>query len=416
MTGNSSAAAAETNSGGRSIAPAERLHNVAWVAAVAFLIGCAGYFGYAIYQVATREIPGLSVPNDFSVMWAAGKLALQGRAVEAFDVELLNQTRNLPPWTGDAGYRMGWLYPAQFHALVTPFGLLPFMTAWLTFSVVGLALFALAARRLIPSGPAAMIAIASPAVLMCLIQGQNTLIVGALLAGFLAALRTQNALISGILLGLLTIKPQFGLLLPLILVVTGNWRVIGWAVVTVAVLFIASLLWVGTDYWVAFFDGIRVTDEWIRTGWLPRHLMVTWYAFGLASGLGPDQAKWLQMGAALAIAALVVWTWRRNDLTFERKAAILTIAIPLVTPYAYFYDLVLPVLGAGLLLAIPGPRDPQRLFAVIAIWALPTLGHGLREAGLVHGFAFLGAPVLTLSLIALLVNVPRPLQVTHDAN
>ncbi len=417
MTGNSSAAAAaEPGSDGRGIAPADRLRNIAWVVSVAFVVGCAGYFGYAVYQVANREIAGLSVPNDFSVMWAAGKLALQGRAVEAFDVDILNRTRNLPPWTGDAGYRMGWHYPAHFHALVMPFGLMPFMIAWLLFSLAGLTAFAVAARRLIPSGPAAIIAIASPAVLMCLIQGQNTLIVGALLAGFLAALRAQNVVLAGVLLGLLTIKPQFGPLLPLILIVSGAWRIIGWAIVTVAVLFAASFLWVGADYWAAFLDGIAITDEWIRTGWLPRHLMVTWYAFGLASGLDPDQAKWLQMGAALAVAVLVLWAWHRDDLTFERKAAVLTIAIPLVTPYAYFYDLVLPVLGAGLLLAMRGPRDPLRLVAVVAIWALPTLGHSLREAGIIHGFAYLGAPVLTLSLIALLVRIPRALQVTHDTS
>lgn len=384
-----------------------RLRNLAVVSVVAFIVGIAGYFGYAVYQVANRPIAGLSVPNDFSVMWAAAKLALEGRPLAAFDIEALIQARNLPPWTGEAGYRMAWHYPAHFHALVTPFGLLEFIPAWCAFSFVSLAAFALGLRTLTGTEAGTLIAIASPAVLMCVIQGQNTLLVGALLAGFLASLRDAHAIAAGVLLGLLTIKPQFGPLLPLVLIMMGSWRVIGWATVTAVVLFALSLAWIGVDYWAAFLNRVAESGDWIRSGWLPRHLMITWYAFGLGAGMEPASAKALQAAFSLGLAATVALAWRRAEIPFAVKAALLTFAIPLVTPYAYFYDLVLPVIGVGLLLADPRMRDPVTLSAAAAVWALPTLGHVLREAGVDTGFALIGAPILTLALGSVLWRASR---------
>ena len=374
-----------------------RLRNLAVVSAVAFVIGVAGYFGYAIYQVANRPIAGLSVPNDFSVMWGAAKLALDGQAIAAFDFERLAQARSLPPWTGEAGYRMPWLYPAHFHAMLVPFGLTGFLPAWLAFSVLGLAAFAYAVRPLLAMPSATAVVVASPAVLMCLIQGQITLFIGALLAGFLHCLNRGLHLPAGILLGLLTIKPQFGLLLPLVLVVTWQWRVIAWASAVSTICILLSLTWVGFDYWLALREAIGRTDEMMQTGWLPRHLMITWYVSGLEAGMEPGAAKILQAAISLILAAMVVFAWRREDLPFAVKAALLTFAMPLVTPYAYFYDLVLPVIGVGLLLAEPRSREPVILAAAAIVWALPTLGHILREAGIDAGFALIGAPVLTLA-------------------
>lgn len=384
-----------------------RLRNLAVVSVVAFIVGIAGYFGYAVYQVANRPIAGLSVPNDFSVMWAAAKLALEGRPLAAFDLEALTQARNLPPWTGEAGYRMSWLYPAHFHAMVVPFGLTEFMPAWIAFSVLGLAAFSLAVRLLIDNPSVTAITIASPAVLMCLIQGQITLIVGALLVGFLYCLKRGRSRGAGILLGLLTIKPQFGPLLPLILLVTWEWRTIAWAAAVSIGCALTSLIWVGPDYWLAFSEAIGETDEIIHTGWLPRHLMITWYAFGLGAGMEPASAKTLQAACSLGLAATVALVWRRDEFPFAVKAALLTFAIPLVTPYAYFYDLVLPVIGVGLLLADPRMRDPVTLSAAAAVWALPTLGHVLREAGVDTGFALIGAPVLTLAFGSVLWRASR---------
>lgn len=398
-----------TEGAGARLAPAGggRLRNLAAVCAAGFAIGFAVYFGYALVQIAQRPIAGLSAPNDASVFWAAARLALEGRPEAAFDLAALTEARNLPPWTGEAGKRMSWLYPPHFHALIVPLGLLPFGAAWLAFAIAGMAAFWLGLRRLVPDRAAALIALASPAVLICVIHGQNSLIVGGLLAGFLGTLRDRQSVSAGVLLGWLTVKPQFGPLLPLALAVRGEWRVIGWATASAVAIGAATLLWTGPGYWLLFFQHLAGSIERVDSAWLPRHLMVTWYAFARAVALPQSWASGLQLTVTLAIAAAVCWAWWRPGVAFARRAAVLTLAIPLATPYAYFYDLVIPMIGVALLLGTLAPGDVLRGGLIGLVWALPSLGHFGREIGYDGAFAVLGAPVLTLALGALLIDIAR---------
>ncbi len=199
----------------------DRLRNLAMVCAVFFVVGFVGVFGNTLVQFARHAAPGQSAPNDISIFWAAAKLALEGAPAAAFDLETLTAARNLPHDLPPVAYRMAWSYPPQFHALILPLGLMPFLAAWILLAVVGIAAFWIAMRRLIPDSRIVTVACASPAVLMCAIQGQTSLIVGALLAGFLVTLRAERPASAGLLLGALTIKPQFGPLLPLALLSAG---------------------------------------------------------------------------------------------------------------------------------------------------------------------------------------------------
>ena len=70
----------------------------------------------------------------------------------------------------------------------------------------------------------------APGVAVNVFFGQNGFLTAALLIGGLVNL-DRRPILSGILFGMLTIKPQFGLLLPVLLLITGRWRVIAAAVV-----------------------------------------------------------------------------------------------------------------------------------------------------------------------------------------
>ena len=61
--------------------------------------------------------------------------------------------------------------------------------------------------------------------LVCLGHGQTGFLTAALLTGGVLCLERREAL-AGILFGLLAYKPQFGLLIPLVLVAGGYWRAI----------------------------------------------------------------------------------------------------------------------------------------------------------------------------------------------
>jgi hypothetical protein len=224
--------------------------------------------------------------------------------------ESLNRPAICPPRWRKAG--AGWrIYPPQFLALILPLGLLSFKLAWLVFDLVGIAAFWIGLKRLVSGNIMPIIACASPAVLMCAFQGQSSLMVAALLAGSLASLRRGQHILAGVLLACLTIKPQFGPLLPLALIACGNWRVIGWAVAASLMILMATLAWVGPDYWGAFIEGLSNAATWVKIGWLPRHLMITWYAFGIGTDLPANWAGGLQLGFTVLLALVVIWTWRR---------------------------------------------------------------------------------------------------------
>src|ERR1700679_444181 len=81
--------------------------------------------------------------------------------------------------------------------------------------------------------------------------------IGSRASGFLpaallgAALVTlaRRPLLAGILLGLLVYKPQYGLMLPIVLAVSGRWRCFAAAAATVVLVTIATTLTFGVSVW-----------------------------------------------------------------------------------------------------------------------------------------------------------------------
>jgi uncharacterized membrane protein len=68
-----------------------------------------------------------------------------------------------------------------------------------------------------------LVALGFSAVFVNLTHGHNGFLIAALFAAALALLDARP-LVAGMLFGLLCYKPQFAIVLPLILAVTGRWR------------------------------------------------------------------------------------------------------------------------------------------------------------------------------------------------
>ena len=213
-------------------------------------------------------------------------------------------------------------------------------------------------------------------------------------------------MIAGVILGLLTIKPQFGLLLPLVLIACGCWRVISWEIVTTVVIVILTLVWVGPEYWSTFYHGLAESSDRVAQGWLPRELMITWYAFAIGVGLSHEWGTGLQWAVLVGLALLLAWVWRRHGTPFPVKAAALTFAIPLASPYAYYYDLVIPMIGIALILNTGLVRGYTIGISLALLWAVPTAGHLVMKMGVDFGFAVITAPILSAALITILLANP----------
>ena len=91
----------------------------------------------------------------------------------------------------------------------------------------------------------------SPAAMLCVISGQSSLITAAMLITIFVWL-DRRPIVAGILIGLLTLKPQLGILFPVMLIASARWRVFASAAVTALALVAATALVFGPQVWIDF--------------------------------------------------------------------------------------------------------------------------------------------------------------------
>jgi len=140
---------------------------------------------------------------------------------------------------------------------------------------------------------------------------------------------------------MLSIKPQLGLLLPLMLALTGRWRTIAAAGATIAVLVAAASLVFGPKVWVAYVnDAMPIQGQLIVRDF--EHFMVHMpTAFMSAKSARFPLSVAISAQALVSAAAVLAvgWTfWRRRESDLSN--ALFVTATFLVTPYAFNYDMV----------------------------------------------------------------------------
>jgi arabinofuranan 3-O-arabinosyltransferase len=353
-----------------------------------FLAGCVVQGHWLI------DGAGAIIAYDFVNVWAAGKLVLDGRAAAAYDWTLHRDIEVAAVGHDFDGY-YGWHYPPTFLFAAAALAALPYLAAVLVWLAVTLPAYLAAVRAIMGERIGIVLGCAFPGVIWNFSVGQNGFLTAALIGGMLANL-PRRPLVSGILLGLLTYKPQFGLLFPLVLALDGRWRVLAAAAATAALMVAASLIAYGPDSWRAFFEWMPVTSAAVfadgRAGlnklqslfgtvrWLGGSMTAAWIAHGL-----------LVAGATMALAYL----WRR-PVRYEIKAAALAAASLLATPYLYIYDFPVLAIPLAFLLRL-GLRDGFLSFE----WPAIAAGCGLilvfPALAMPTGFA---AAVMVAALIA----------------
>jgi hypothetical protein len=226
MEGPSPSDAAPAGPRGRHWLNKRRLRAYPWLFLVAFAM-IAGY--WVVQSNVGLDVEGKPLGYDFVSFWSASTLALEGEAEASYQPErILEAGRRAIP---DLETRFIWSYPPTFHLLVLPLALLPFIWSYLIWFLVWLVPFLLVIRRMAPAPETLMLALAFPGTLLNLAQGQNGLMVAALF-GAAMLLLDPRPILAGILIGLLSCKPQFGLLIPIALIFGRHWTAFAAAAVT----------------------------------------------------------------------------------------------------------------------------------------------------------------------------------------
>jgi hypothetical protein len=341
--------------------------------------------------------------DDFINYWSAPYLAWHGRlgeiynfnAFHAFEQSIVGPTLDFYHYS----------YPPVMLLLTAPLAIVPYVPGLFAWLIAGWLAFYAALRAAVPGRGALWLALATPAVFINAVGGQNGTWSAALLGGGLTLLE-RRPILAGMLLGALVYKPQLGILLPFALVAGRHLRAFLAAGVTAAVLLLASLWLFGADAWAAYFHNTTVLRHLVLEDPTDiSHRMVSVFTAALFAGAGVSGSYAIQAVIGLAAAIVVVIGWYR-DAPQPGKNALLVLGTCLATPYLQDYDLVF---GAFIVVWLSelypdGAMSREALIGAGLILLLPFVASLLaRMTGFAFGPLFI-APVFVL--VALRIFFP----------
>lgn len=359
----------------------------------------------AIYVVAVLWAlmgPGINDPlgrpvgTDFLSFWTVSSALHHGQTHAVYaPLELAALERGISG--GDGFY--AWAYPPQALLLVYPLAFLPYLwslAAWLAF---GLLCYLAALWRILPRRLTLWAGLAFPAVLVNLGHGQNALLTTGLV-GWALLLLPERPAVAGMLLGLLTFKPQLGLVIPFALLAGGHWRALSTGVLTTLLLLGMSLAFFGSALWADFLASLPFARAMLEQELVPYYKMQSVFAAARLIGAPAGLAYALQAMAALGALWVTGSTWRRR-IDQDLRNAVLVAASTLAAPFILDYDLLLLALPIAWLLA-RGLRQGFLPWEKITIAFLCVLPLTARMIAYWTDLAL--APLAEIALLALLMT------------
>lgn len=318
--------------------------------------------------------------SDFSDVWAAGRLALQGHAAAAYDPAKHYAMQQAAFHRSDIAY-YGWAYPPSFLLLASGLALSPYLAALSLWQCATAPIYLATMSAIAPGRKTLLLATAFPGVFMNLTHGQNGFFTVALLGGGLLLL-DRRPLLAGVLFGLLAYKPQFGLILPLALMAGGRWKAFAAAAACVALTTAICTLAFGADIWRAFVASLPFTRivflEQGNTGF--EKLQSVFGAVRLWGGsVGLAYAVQAVVTGAVAIGVVMLW---RSGADARLKAAGLLTACLLATPYCLDYDLMLLAPAVALIVTVALERGfrPYEISFLALTFIAPVCTRGVALA------------------------------------
>ena len=323
----------------------------------------------------TKTLP----EGDFANIWAGGRLALESRVTDIFDLDRYRGwfIERFGPETG----KREWSYPPTMllaGVLLAVLPLLPAALVWIFGSAAGLGLVL---RRLRIPWPTLLATLLSPGALVSVVYGQTGTAAAALFIGGLMLAGT-SPIAAGVMIGLLTVKPQIGLLIPVCLIAGGHIRTFVVATVTGLLMLLSTGLLFGWNvfalYWtethpmmVAFLE--QPSPELTQVNEISLFLTLR------ALGASVTVAYAFQF-AAVAVAASATWfLWRRPMVDpMDRALRVgLTGCLGLMaTPYIHNYDMVVYSFAVALMFG----RNGWRISPLILLcWIWPDFVNLLNK-------------------------------------
>lgn len=353
--------------GPQAASPAEELYGKMTVAAAVF--AAVFEIGYFINTHPPFDALGYLIGRDFVNSWMGARAAIGGNPAAWFDFETYNAA--LRALFGANFPEHNWSYPPHLLLFTWPLAYLPYLAAYGMWCAIGYAVYLLVATRAEKRLTHLVMFALAPAALVNIFAGQNGFFTAALMIGGLS-LMDRRPVAAGILFALLTVKPQLGLLVPLMLLLTARWRCL--IAASVSTLLIAGV--------TAAIFGAQVWIDYVKVA-MPMQQIVLTHGSGIFPAMMPTAfmnariaqlpLEWcwaIQAVVSVAAIAAVIWTFRTpRDRTLS--LALFVTASFLVTPYAFNYDMVVFTFVVMMVRDHEGSGIKDHRLA-LAVWVLPV--------------------------------------------
>jgi hypothetical protein len=194
----------------------------------------------------------------------------------------------------------------------------------------------------------------------------------------------RRPVFAGVLIGLLSYKPQFGIVIAPVLLALGAWRAIAAAAVTVVAMVLASVALFGLGPWWAFIER-TVPFQTMLLRWFSDFfvtMLVSPYASFRHLGVSHGAAMGVQVVLTAGVVGACALACRRTRDADTRLLLIATASF-LATPYALTYDLpVLALVIARMHVRREPAWPPLQAVTYGLAWALPLASPSLTMLGL----------------------------------
>jgi hypothetical protein len=324
--------------------------------------------------------------NDFVHFYTLGDIARRGPTSSLYDAEALHE-RQITLLPESAPERYVPVYPPQTALLFAPFSKLPYHAAAAIWALIGIAVYAFSvwvawcSVRSTLTNPSlvALCAAAFPPLWSLILNGQTTAVaITAFTCGAIALSRSRK-IIAGLALGLLFVKPQFGLMLALVVVVCREWSLLAGLIISAWLQLTLVLALLGHT---ALFDYLDVVPRLVALRPALEPSVSEMHSLAAATRVLPNGVStvfWLI--AAALVSLMTVRVWRSDTPTYVRTAT-LVIGSVLVDPHLNLYD---GAVLAGPLVSLSGwiemqsesPPDLRQrwhlaMYALFALLLCPT--------------------------------------------
>lgn len=209
-------------------------------------------FCWALSAFVVGWLGARTQPVDYLSFWGAGRLVLDGHPEDVYDIVAHHEATEAFTGLRDEPV-LPWLLPPHALFFATGLAILGYFPGVIVWTLAGAAAFAIAARDAGRSRVGIIVALAIPPTAWNLQIGQVGFVIA---VAMYWAISTPGAspMRRGLALVVLSLKPQFGLLIVVYLILERRWKTLLFGLLVGSTLVGASAATFGPDRWIEFLE------------------------------------------------------------------------------------------------------------------------------------------------------------------